>query len=170
MALVFCLMGQSLSAQNDSTLYASGTISVGVVVTKMKKSLAFYTEALGMVQTGGFTVDREAGRKTGLTGGKPFDVVVLKTVDEPNATEWKLMSFKNKAQHPKQKHIQDDTGMQYITLYVKSLDPFIPRLKKNKVKMLGKTPTQIPDGRYFILVQDPDGTFIEIIGPMSTDK
>ncbi len=164
------LLPLNARAQADSTLYSSGTISVGVVVSKMKKSLKFYTEVLGLKQTGGFTVERELARKTGLTGGKPFEVVILKTVDEPNATEWKLMSFKGKSQHPDQKHIQDDTGMQYVTMFVKSLDPIMVRLKKNRVKRLGKTPVLLPDGRYFVLVQDPDGTFIELIGPMTTNK
>lgn len=170
--LLLFLLAAPLAAQTpaDSSLYSSGTISVGVVVSKMKKSLKFYKEVLGLKETGGFTVERELARKTGLTGGKPFDVVILKTVDEPNATEWKLMSFKGNAQHPDQKHIQDDTGMQYITMYVKSLDPFMERLKKNRVKRLGKTPVLLPDGRHFILIQDPDGTFIELIGPMTTDQ
>ncbi|MBO3697774.1 VOC family protein [Roseivirga sp. E12] len=173
LSLFLSLMSSICIAQDKSTHpveYSSGTISVGIVVSNMKKSLKFYKEVLGLKETGGFTVEREVARKTGLTSGKPFDVKVLKTVDDPNATEWKLMTFKNKSQHPEQKHIQDDTGMQYVTMYVKSLDPFIPRLKKARVKRLGKTPTQIPDGRYFILIQDPDGTFIELIGPMTTDK
>lgn len=117
-------------AQTTASEFSSGTISIGIVVDNMKKSLKFYKEVLGLKETGGFSVDREFGRKSGLTGGKPFDVVILKTVDEPNATEWKLMSFKNKAQHPKQKNIQDDTGVQYVTMFVKSLDPFLLRLKK----------------------------------------
>lgn len=160
----------TLYAQSDSTDFASGTISIGVVVSKMKKSLEFYTEALGMKQTGGFSIDREFGRKSGLTGGKPFEVVILKTADQPNATEWKLMSFKEKATHPDQKHIQDDTGIQYVTMFVKSLDPFLVRLKKKRVKLLGKTPVQLPDGNHFVLVKDPDGTFIELIGPMTVKE
>jgi len=157
-------------AQSDSSLYSSGTISIGVVVSKMKKSLKFYKEVLGLYEVGGFSVEREFARKSGLTGGKPFDVVILKTVDSPDATEFKLMSFKEKSQHPEQKHIQDDTGMQYVTIFVKDLDEILARLKKNRVKRLGRNPVQIPDGRYLILVQDPDGTFIELIGPMATDK
>lgn len=156
--------------QTDSSDFASGSISVGVVVSKMKKSLEFYTEVLGMKQTGGFSVDREFGRKSGLTGGKPFDVVILKTIDQPNATEWKLLSFKEKSQHPEQKNIQDDVGIQYVTMFVKSLNPFLERFKKNRVKLLGKTPVPLDDGRHFVLIQDPDGTFIELIGPMTVKK
>lgn len=38
------------------------------------------------------------------------------------------------------------------------------RIKENNIKMLGDTPVQLPDGRTFILIQDPDGIFIELIG------
>ena len=169
LASLLCLP-LSGQAQTDSIQYSSGSISIGVVVSKMKKSLKFYKEVLGMVETGGFSIEREFARKSGLSGGKPFDVVILKTKDDPNATELKLVSFKGKSQHPEQKHIQDDTGVQYVTLFVESLDPVLARLKKNRVKRLGKTPVPLSDGRYFILVQDPDGTFIELIGPMTTDR
>lgn len=166
--LFVALSATTMKAQeSDSVSYSSSTISMGVVVKKMKKSLGFYKEALGFVETGGFSIDRTFGRQSGLTGGKPFDVVILKTADEPNATEFKLMSFKNNATHPKQKHIQDDNGVQYITLNVEDLTPFISRLKRNKVKTLGKTPISLGDGRHFVLVQDPDGIFIELIGPLS---
>lgn len=76
------------------------------------------------------------------------------------------MSFDKKAAHPKQKFIQDDTGAQYITIQVKSLKPIIERLKGQKVAFLGSTPTQLNKDAHFVLVQDPDGTFIELIGPL----
>lgn len=166
--LLLILSLEVMQAQEtDSTGYASGTISMGIVVNKMKKSLEFYKETLGFVETRTFSIDRPLGRQSGLTGGKPFDVTVLKTTDDPNATEFKLLSFKNKPQHPKQKYIQDDNGIQYITLMVNDMKPFLERLKKNRVKTLGKTPIILPDGQYFVLIQDPDGTFIELIGPLS---
>ena len=119
-----------------------------------------------MKETGGFSVNSEMGLKTGLTNGIAFDVKVLKLIDSPKATEWKLLSFKKEATHPEQKYIQDDTGMQYITIFVNDLQPFEERLRENNIPLLGETPTQLGDGRYFILVQDPDGVFIELIGPM----
>jgi catechol 2,3-dioxygenase-like lactoylglutathione lyase family enzyme len=146
--------------------YEKSFISIGVVVEDIEASVQFYTESLGMIKTGGFTVTGEASKRTGLSDGIPFDVVVLKLHDDPNAAEWKLLSFDKKATHPTQKFIQDDNGMQYITLFVKSLKPFVERLEKNSIELLGETPTQLGDGRYFVLVQDPDGTFIELIGPM----
>ena len=35
----------------------------------------------------------------------------------------------------------------------------------NKVKLLGDTPTSLDESTQFVLIQDPDGTFIELIGP-----
>ncbi len=156
--------------QKTPSEFSSGSISFGVVVSNMKKSLAFYKDVLGLVETGGFSIDREFGKKSGLSGGKPFDVIILKTIDDENATEWKLVSFKKKATHPKQKNIQDDTGVQYATMFVKSLDPFLARLKKARVKLLGKSPVPVSGGRHLALIQDPDGTFIELIGPMTTEE
>lgn len=176
LVVVFLFFNTSLVAQtstvsqNSTSEFSSGAISFGVVVSNMKKSMTFYKEVLGMVETGGFPIDREFGRKSGLSNGKPFNVTILKTINDENATEWKLVSFKKKATHPEQKYIQDDTGVQYATMFVKSLDPFLARIKKAKVKLLGKTPVSLGDGRYLALIQDPDGTFIELIGPMSSDK
>jgi hypothetical protein len=75
------------------------------------------------------------------------------------------MSFDKKAKHPYPKFIHDDTGVQYVTIFVKSMKPFVERINKHHVKFLGKTPTKLDEERQFVLIQDPDGTFIELIGP-----
>lgn len=138
-------------------------VSIGVIVTDLEASLDFYTNIIGMKETGEFTVDEKMGKKTGLTGGTAFDVKVLKLYDDPNATEYKLMSFGN-SKNKKENHIQERNGMRYITLFYKSLDAVIKQLKANDVEFLSEEPTLIPDGRRFVLVQDPDGIFIELIG------
>lgn len=139
-------------------------IFVGNVVEDLDKSVKFYTEVIGMTKTGEFSVDKTKAKELGLTDYN-LDVTVLKLEDSPNATEWKLMSVGTKAKHPKQKWMTDDTGPQYITILVNHLNPFIERCKKNNVKILSGEPSILDDDRYFILVQDPDGTFIELIGP-----
>jgi hypothetical protein len=44
----------------------------------------------------------------------------------------------------------------------------LKRIKANNIKTLGDTasPQPIGDGLYFVMVQDPDGTFIELIGKL----
>jgi len=146
--------------------FSHGIVQIGVVVSDFDRAYDFYTNVLGMTQTGGFDIDEDFAKRSGLTGGKPFSVAVLQLKDSEKATQWKLMSFAKEGSGDKSKYIQDDTGIQYVTLYVTSLAPFIERFKKHDVKFLGETPTALDGDRHFALVQDPDGTFIELIGPM----
>lgn len=154
----------SIKSQAQSEFSHPG-IFVGNVVVDLEKSLDFYINVIGMTKTGEFSVNKEKAKELGLTDKYDLNVVVLKLEDSPNATEWKLMSLGTKANHPKQKWMSDDTGMQYITILVNHLDPFIDRIKQNKVKILSGTPSSLGEGKFFILIQDPDGTFIELIGP-----
>lgn len=149
----------------DNSEFSTGTIQVGIIVSDLKKSIDFYTNAVGMVKTGGFSIDGDFGAKSGLTDGEPFDVTILKLKDSPEAAEWKIMSFGKESSHPQQQFIHDDVGMQYITIFVKSMKPFLERLKKHNIELLEETPLFLPDGRQFVLIQDPDGSFIELIGP-----
>ncbi|WP_374754362.1 VOC family protein [Dyadobacter crusticola] len=157
------LAGTKSHAQSNFT---SKTIGVGVVVSDMERSMEFYVNGIGMVKTGNFTINAEFGKRGGLTGGEAVEVNILKLENSPEGTDWKLMSFGKKANHPKSKFIQDDTGPQYITIQVKSLKPIIARLKAQNVTFLGSTPTPLTKDSHFVLVQDPDGTFVELIGPL----
>lgn len=145
--------------------FESGTIDIGVVVSDLQHSIDFYTNILGMTQTGEFSLNEGFGKNSGLTGGIPVDIKVLKLKEGGQTTQWKLMSFNKKANHPRPTHIQDDTGVQYITISVSSLTPFLERIKTNDIKLLGNTPIPLGADRQFALIQDPDGTFIELIGP-----
>ena len=147
--------------------FSSNLIGVGVVVTDLEKALDFYVNVIGMKKVSEFDVDEEFGKISGLTGGVAFHVEVLKLEDSPQANQWKLMSFKKDAAHPMPKYIQDDTGMQYITIMVTSLQPVLNRIKKHKVKLLGNTPVPLGTDQHFVLVQDPDGTIVELIGPLN---
>ena len=164
--LIFSILFNIISLPGFSqSEYRSGIINIGVVVSDLDRSMAFYQDILGMVKVNRYDITLEMGQKTGLSGGVPFYAEVLKVEDRPDATEWKLISFGKQAAHPKQKWIQDDTGVQYITLMVNSLRPFIERLKENEVPLLGETPTPLSDTMSFVLIQDPDGNFVELIGP-----
>lgn len=154
----------SLSTFAQSNFSKSG-ISIGVVVEDLDKSLDFYLNVVGMVQTGEFSVDSEKAKQLGLSNGDRFDVKVLKLENSEEAAEWKLMSFGKTTSHEKQQYVPDRNGMRYITLFVKSMAPVLERIKKHKVKTLGETPAMLNETRQFVLIQDPDGNFVELIGP-----
>ncbi len=157
------ILSSTSMAQSE---FSSGLIGVGVVTKDIQKSLDFYLNVIGMTKVGEFDVDENFGKISGLTNGLAFHVDVLKLQDSPEANQWKLMSFKKEGSHPMPKYIEDDTGMQYITIMVNSLEPFLKRIKQHGVKLMGDTPVPLGETDHFVLVQDPDGTIIELIGPL----
>lgn len=164
--LIIALMTIISSKTMAQSEFSSGLIGVGVVTKDIEKSLDFYLNIIGMTKVSEFDVDESFSKISGLTGGIAFHVDVLKLQDSPDANQWKLMSFKREGSHPMPKFIQDDTGMQYITINVNSLEPFLERVRKHHVKLLGETPVPLGEKDHFVLVQDPDGTIIELIGPL----
>lgn len=157
------LMNSTSYSQSE---FSSKLIGSGVVVSDLERSLDFYVNGIGMVEAYNFEIKKDFSKLSGLSNGVPASVTVLKLEDSPEANEWKLMSFGKKEPCPKPKFIQDDTGVQYITINVKALKPVIERLKKRNVSFLGTTPIPLNENSHFVLVQDPDGIFIELIGPM----
>jgi len=162
-AALLALLGGTVDAGQPT--FTEGAIHVGMVVKDLDASVAFYTDVIGMTKTGGFEVDEAFGRASGLTDGLAFSVTVLRLKDSPDAAQFKLMSFEKDAETPKSTHIEDALGMQYITLMVTDLTPIVARIKAAGVPFLGETPVPLGDN-HFVLIQDPDGTFIELIGPM----
>ena len=150
----------------DPEEFSSPTIGIGVVVSDMDKALDFYTNVIGMIQTGSFDIKEDFSKKSGLAGGLPTHVKVLRLGRGEDATQWKLMSFGDKAKAQKDGFVSSRTGMRYITIMVKDLNPLVKRIKEREIKMLGETPVALGRDNHFVLVQDPDGTFIELIGPM----
>jgi catechol 2,3-dioxygenase-like lactoylglutathione lyase family enzyme len=147
--------------------FSSGLIGVGVVTKDLQKSLDFYLNVIGMTKVGEFDVDEKFGKSSGLTDEVAFHVDILKLQDSPDANQWKIMSFGKAGSHPMPNYIHDDTGMQYVTIMVNSLEPFLKRIKKHNVKLMGDTPIPLGEKDHFVLVQDPDGTIIELIGPLN---
>ncbi len=162
LALTLCLAAPA--AEKD---FARKTISFGMIVSDLEKSVNFYKEVVGMVQVDRerFDVDAEFGKRSGLTDSLPIHVEVLKLGSGADATEMKLMTFGDKPKKQKNEFLHSHTGIQYMTIFVTDLTPIIERIKKHKVKFLGETPIQLSGETFFVLIQDPDGTFIELIGP-----
>ena len=158
--MLFVLVLTIVQAQTE---YDKASISIGVVVSDLDTSMDFYTNIIGMEETGELDLDGSFGKASGLTGGEPLLVKLLKLNNSPNATELKLLSFGNEKVEP-DNHIQDQNGMQYITIFPNSTQAILQRIRENNIPFLGDTPIKLPDGRDFILIQDPDGVFIEIIG------
>ena len=171
--LVNCLLVASLVAILESTNAAETTnefskpvIDIGIVVSDAGQSARFLTEAIGFKEVQGFSVTAELGKKIGLIEGHPVDVRVFLLNDENRATRIKILSFpKASSKQPDQATIHSTLGMRYLTLYVNDINKALARLKKEKIPLLGESPVDLGGGTMLVAVKDPDGNFIELIGP-----
>ncbi|MDT8415392.1 MAG: VOC family protein [Flavobacteriaceae bacterium] len=144
--------------------FETPSFQLGIVVKDLDESVAFYKNVLGMVDSRTFAIDEAFGKNSGLSDSVTFTVTALKLEDLPTAPEWKLIRFDSIHLKGFPKRIQDDVGVQYTTLLVKSVAPFLKRFEEHGVKTLGATPMKLPNGKNFVLIQDPNGVFIELIG------
>jgi len=159
-ALGFVLLSYKATAQSN---FLKPTISLGIIVEDLNKSINFYTNVVGMIQVREFVVDSEKAKRMGLSKGEKFDIKVLKLENTEAATELKLMSFNKKTNRSKQNYLPEVNGIRYLTIFVNSMEPVLERIKQNNVKTLGQTPTMLDAKRQFVLIQDPDGNFVEFI-------
>lgn len=144
--------------------FESASFQAGIVVRNLDESLSFYKNVMGMVDSRTFDIDEAFGKNSGLSDSVAFKVTALKMENRPDAPEWKLVQFDSVHLKGFPKRIQDDVGVQYVTFLVKSVSPFLERLEQHNVKLLGNTPLILPNGKKFVLIQDPNGIFIELIG------
>ena len=165
--VLLLLCGGSFGSASEKE-FAGKVIHIGMIVSNLEESLAFYKDIIGFVQTDetSFDVDADFGGRSGLTDRLEFHVEVLKLGSGDDATQLKLMTFGAHSRKQENEFIHDRTGVQYLTINVADLSPIIARIKAKSIKMLGETPTPLNGDTQFVLVKDPDGTFIELIGPM----
>lgn len=153
------------SAQEE---FSSKTIDLGIVVSDINKSVKFYTEAIGMKETGGFKVPGDFAAKSGLTDGTGLDIKVL-TLGE-GSTQLKLMQLPGvKSKKQDGTYIHSTLGFSYITIKVADTNAAVKRLTKAGVKTLKESPialpAPLPTNIFLTIVRDPDGNFVELVGP-----
>lgn len=147
--------------------FTKPTIDIGIVVQDAARAAAFLTNAIGFKEVTGFEVSADLGKKIGLIEGHAVKVRMFVLAEGEQVTHIKILSFPDAAsKKPDQQTIHATLGMRYLTLYVKDMNRALERLKAAKVPLLGETPLDLGGGTYITVVKDPDGNFIELIGPM----
>lgn len=160
-ALLFLtLLAPACGNKNETR---KGELLIGLVCSDLNRSLDFYKNIIGMTETGGFEVDGQFGTDSGLSDGKPFSVKTLKLDNTPTATTLKLACCSDTTA-VKPAYVTDSPGVRYLTFEVKSTKSIKEQLQKNGIRILGKGPVDMGDNQELLLVQDPDGVFVEIIG------
>mgnify|MGYP001126633644 CR=1 FL=1 len=163
MAGLFVVAGAQ--PQEDKAEFSRTTIDLGVVVSDVEKAAKFYTEAIGFQQVGSFDVAGQMAGDTGLTDNRPFQVRVFALGNEPDATKLKVMEVPGAgSKKVDNQYISSSLGFSYLTIMVANIDKATARLARNGVAPV-KPPYQLGGNNYLVLVKDPDGNIIELIGP-----
>ncbi len=145
--------------------FSRTTIDVGIVVSDIQKAAEFYTRALGFAEAGSFDVSAQMAGDTGLTDSRPFQVRVFALGEEPTATKLKIMEIPGaESKRVDNRYIGSSLGLSYLTVFVSDLGKAMERLKQHSVAPV-KEPYSLGGNNYLILVKDPDGNIIELIGP-----
>jgi catechol 2,3-dioxygenase-like lactoylglutathione lyase family enzyme len=167
---VFCLIATSALAQSSGE-FASETIDPGLVVSDAKKTVQFYTEAIGFKEIKGFSVPADWTKDVGLTDGKTLEIRVLVLGDGKAATKLKIMEVPGaRIKKGDTQYVTSHFGIRYLTVQVADMNAALARLKSANVKPETKDgsiglPEGFPKGVYLTLVRDPDGNLIELVGP-----
>ena len=144
-------------AQNPQV--KSGVLMIGLVVEDIETSESFYTDILGMVPAGSFSLDSDWSKKAGMADGQPFSVKMFKMIDRESATVLKLAYFDDVSSGERNKSVNQRTGINYLTFLFDDLDIIRKKIIARNIPVVGTV------GENLIIIQDPNGIFIELYQP-----
>ena len=162
------MMPMASAKEEAKELYTNGVIDLGIVVRDLDQSAKFFTEVVGLKEVNGFKVPGKVTGDFGLTDNQDVTARVFVAVDTAGkpASKLKMMAFpRAQGKKPDQTFIHTTLGVSYLTLFVTDMNAVMERLKKAGVKTLGRTPAPIGGLNFLTVFRDPDGNFIELIGP-----
>lgn len=154
--------------QESSTVpvFSSPVLDLGMVVQDLDASAAFYGKVLGCKEVEGFSVASPFATSIGLVDQMDVTARVFLLGEGERQSRIKMMSFpKAKADKSDQRFIHSTLGFSYLTLHVVDLDASMKRLKAAKIPFEGETPVPLGGNNALLVVRDPDGNFVELIGP-----
>jgi catechol 2,3-dioxygenase-like lactoylglutathione lyase family enzyme len=157
--ITFCTTAQ----EKKEVGFSNPVIEVVIVAKDVDKTLDFYTNILGMTKDFDFVVAKESAVRFGLTAKDEFKVHVLKINNEPHAGVIKVVGYQGTKQPRKSNYLRDHVGPQMLNFKVQSMEPYLVRIEGRSLKLYGSTPTPLKDSGQFVLIQDPNGIFIELI-------
>ncbi|UCG57652.1 MAG: VOC family protein [Phycisphaerales bacterium] len=166
--LLVCLAGGLLFAAagtEKTSDFARTTIDIGIVASDVDKAAQFYKDALGFTEVPGFDVSAKMAGDSGLADYKPFRVRVLVLSEEETATRVKLMEFPDApGKKVDNRFIHSSLGYSYLTIFVSDMNTAVKRAKDPGVIPV-KPPYHLGGNNYLTLLRDPDGNFVELVGP-----
>jgi lactoylglutathione lyase len=160
---------QQADPAGDSA-FLSQTIDLGTVVSDVEKSVKWYKDVVGFTEVDGFDIPPDFAAQTGLSNKLPFHVHVLVLGKAETATKLKLMQFKTApGARVDQNFVHSTYGFRYLTIVVKDLNAAVARAAQHGAKPIAQGPAGLPPGfpseLGLAILRDPDGNFVELVGP-----
>jgi catechol 2,3-dioxygenase-like lactoylglutathione lyase family enzyme len=158
-----CVLRMSPAAQAPSD---SGVVGVGNfshIVSSLDRSLQFYRDVIGLQPDGApRTFSGDLAMKVGNTPGAQSLFTTLRVPGSPLGVE--IIEYQNIERRAARPRYQDP-GAATMGLTVVDIEAVVARAKKAGVHIntSGTTPKTLPDGTRAVLMQDPDGFFVQLI-------
>jgi lactoylglutathione lyase len=154
----------------DDSAFSSTTIDLGLVASDVEKSVKFYKDVVGFQEVQGFDVQGDYAAEIGLSNKLPLHVHVLVLGEGAGATKLKLMAFESSpGARVDNAYIHSSYGFRYLTIFVKDLNKSLAQADKHAAKPIAKSPQPLPpgfpEGLGIAVLRDPDGNFVELVGP-----
>ncbi|MFT6871311.1 MAG: catechol 2,3-dioxygenase-like lactoylglutathione lyase family enzyme [Roseivirga sp.] len=157
-AILFLSLYLNVNAwQFDAEL---GVLAIGFVVSDIEASEKFYTDIIGMVLAGQFSLDNLWSEEAGAANDKPFSVKMFKMKNRASATILKLAYFEKTKKQKTKKGIDVSSGVNYLTFSYDDLTSVLTRVENAGINIIGDVKR---DNYRIIFIRDPDGVFIELI-------
>jgi catechol 2,3-dioxygenase-like lactoylglutathione lyase family enzyme len=162
--LMYLAVFMTLNVFGQESPAELGVAAIGYVVADIEASEQFYTEIIGMTPAGSFSLDKEWSKEAGAANNRPFSVKMFKMQDRKTATILKLAYFDRTDKRPDQSGVDSNAGVNYLTLNYgkKDFEEVVSRIKKANIDIIGWVKR---DGYQLLFIKDPDGIFVEIVGP-----
>ena len=166
-SLAFGFGFNTTSKGEDTPVFSKTVVDLGIVVSDLEESAKFYMDVIGLKEVKGFSVSGERAKSLGITEKQTVNVRVIELTEANGSTQLKKMSVANApGKKADQKFIHSTLGFSYLTLMVSDMNAALNRIKKASVKLLGETPAKLGGKTRLTVIRDPDGNFIELIGPI----
>ena len=123
-------------------------MDVGLVVTDMDHSLAFYRDLLGLPVV--------AQVRTSLIG-KGMMIRV-----QHGASLIKLLEMDSPPTEAVQAGITGSYGYRYVTLMVSDIQPFVSKIEQSGISVVMPL-TELGNGAKIFMIEDPDGNIVELV-------
>lgn len=141
------------------------TVDIGINVSDTARSLAFYTEILGMKRIGTWHGSKELVAAAEVNSGRAFDIIDLNLQCDGYLLKYKLNhtvdNFAIKVGNETPVFTFEKVGSAYLTINVENIDPFLKKIMERNIPFKLVT---LPNGPRVVLLHDPDGVLVEISG------